>query len=173
MKDIDYIKNRLSKANLWGQLAEEAAELAQAALKMQRLEQGVNLPRKDRETCIAAVVEEHADVALCFELLEWQDKEQREQIRAAKIERWSKILQKEEENLIAETGRTKGHWLLIEQESYAEIRCSRCGNSPWKCTTLYPNHGDMAWRMLGVIREGQKVCRECGAQMTEEDNAQG
>lgn len=172
MTDMEYIRSRLTRAQLWGQLAEEAAELAQAALKMQRLEQGVNLPRKDGETCIAAVIEEHADVELLFEMLEWQDKEKREQIKAEKVKRWAKNLL-EEENLTAETGRTTGHWMLIEQASYAEIRCSHCGNSPWKCSGLYPNHGDMAWRMLGVIREGQKVCRECGAQMTEETDVRG
>lgn len=95
MDDLTVIKSHLSRAELWGQLAEEAAELAQAALKMQRLCLGRNLPRKSAEDCIAAVVEEHADVALCFEALEWQDREARRNVRNYKLHRWAEILRKE------------------------------------------------------------------------------
>ena len=88
-KNIDAIREVLDPADLWGQLAEEAAELSQAALKMQRALQGRNPPRKTLEECKADVVEEHADVALCFEILGWNDKEARATVREQKAERWA------------------------------------------------------------------------------------
>lgn len=91
MTDIDFIRYTLSDAEIWGQLAEEAAELAQAALKMQRLYTN-NRPRKDDSECRAAVIEEHADLALCFKILDWDDKEERKQIMEQKIHRWAEHL---------------------------------------------------------------------------------
>ena len=44
---MEELRGMLTPADLWGQLAEEASELAQAALKMQRLELGNNPPQED------------------------------------------------------------------------------------------------------------------------------
>lgn len=89
------ILDHLDPADIWGQLAEEAAELAQAALKMQRLLTGRNPPRLGEVKATAMVVEEHADLALCFELLSWNDKAKREKIRREKLRRWADSLQEE------------------------------------------------------------------------------
>ena len=89
MSDFDFIQVNLTQAELWGQLAEEAAELAQAALKMQRVYMTNNPPRKSLEECMASVIEEHADLALCFELLGWSDKDARKQVRKEKLARWA------------------------------------------------------------------------------------
>lgn len=86
------LRGMLTLADLWGQLAEEASELAQAALKMQRLELGNNPPRKTPQECINNVIEEHADVDFCFKLLRWDDKKEREVVQKAKAERWMSIL---------------------------------------------------------------------------------
>ena len=88
-ESVKYIQDHLTKVELWGQLAEEAAELAQAALKMQRLFLDTNKPRKDVTSCLLGVIEEHADLALCFEVLEWHDKPERDKIKNAKAERWA------------------------------------------------------------------------------------
>lgn len=178
MNDLEYIRSRLTQANLWGQLAEECTELAQAALKMQRMEQGANMPRKDRIECMQAVIEEHADVALCFEMLNWQDKEPRQDIREIKIARWAEHLKKEENQAFengrefgrweAEQGRPVAHWQLFEHESYEEIGCSRCGFTPWRCTTLYPNHEMMSERTMELIRMERKYCQICGSVMNGE-----
>ena len=67
---IAFLRENVSKSDLWGQVVEEACELAQAALKMQRLCNGTNPPRKNKLECIAAVQEEHADMELCFKILD-------------------------------------------------------------------------------------------------------
>lgn len=89
---MEELRGMLTPADLWGQLAEEASELTQAALKMQRLELGNNPPRKTPQECINNVIEEHADVALCFKLLGWNDKEKGEAIQKTKIVRWLSTL---------------------------------------------------------------------------------
>jgi len=94
----EFIQKTLSDAEKWGQLAEEAAELSQAALKMQRLYLGHNKPRKTAHACRDAVIEEHADVDLCLEVLGWSDKRQRYEIMKRKQKRWA-------ENLAAELQR--------------------------------------------------------------------
>lgn len=89
IETVQYIRDNLTEAEKWGQLAEEAAELSQAALKMQRLCMDTNKPRMEKGACIDAVIEEHADVALCFKVLAWQDKYAREQIMDEKANRWA------------------------------------------------------------------------------------
>lgn len=92
LETIKYIQVNTTEAEKWGQLAEEATELAQAALKMQRLCLQYNKPRKSMDECRAAVIEEHADLALCFEVLGWNDKTTRRQIMAEKANRWANWL---------------------------------------------------------------------------------
>ena len=62
MTDIEYIASRLSNEELLCQLAEEAAELAQAALKLRRVITGTNpTPMNYRDAC-DNLIEEIADV---------------------------------------------------------------------------------------------------------------
>lgn len=85
---LTFLANNLTQYELWGQLAEEASELAQAALKMQRQCFPHNPPRKDWAECVTDVIEEHADLALCFAVLGWNDKQERDAISVAKLARW-------------------------------------------------------------------------------------
>lgn len=64
------ITDYLSESEILAQLAEEAAELAQAALKLRRAIDGTNPTPKNREECIEDLVEEYADVAVCVNALE-------------------------------------------------------------------------------------------------------
>lgn len=89
---MEELRGMLTPADLWGQLAEEASELAQAALKMQRLELGNNPPRKTPQECINNVIEEHSDVVFCFKLLGWDDHKEMEAVQKAKAGRWVSIL---------------------------------------------------------------------------------
>lgn len=69
MDDIELIRERLSREVLLCQLAEEAAELAQAALKLRRaLVQDSPTPVTEQEA-FAGVLEEVADVSNCLEWL--------------------------------------------------------------------------------------------------------
>lgn len=64
-EDLEDIR-MLGEPALMEQLAEECSELAQAALKLARLERGENhTPKTDKE-CRAALAEKIADVALCI-----------------------------------------------------------------------------------------------------------
>lgn len=64
MTDIEYIRSRLSTSDLLVQLAEEAAELGQAAGKCYRHDRGINLPNKDKAECWKNLSEELADILL-------------------------------------------------------------------------------------------------------------
>ena len=92
IKDINYITSQVVAADLWGQLAEEASELAQAALKMQRVTMKRNPPRKTPTECMANVIEECADVRLCLDLMGVRYRDQQEEIMRAKIARWAGVL---------------------------------------------------------------------------------
>lgn len=59
----------LPKAEILAQMAEESAELAQAALKLRRVIDGTNPTPVSEEEAKAAIIEELSDVALCCKLL--------------------------------------------------------------------------------------------------------
>ena len=63
------IKEILDKTELLAQLAEESAELSQAALKLRRAIMGINPTPKSVAQCEGALDEEIADVQLCLEEL--------------------------------------------------------------------------------------------------------
>lgn len=65
-----YVFDHIGEAAALEQLAEEAAELAQAALKLARVTRGVNPTPVSREHAFDALVEELADVKLCVNVLE-------------------------------------------------------------------------------------------------------
>ena len=65
----DDVLEMIGTAALLEQLAEESAELAQAALKMARKIRNENPTPKSRADCIANLQEEIADVELCISIL--------------------------------------------------------------------------------------------------------
>lgn len=64
---LDDVRNRLSKPDIYEQLAEEAAELAQAANKMARVLRGTNPTPKTEEEALKSLIEEYSDVNLIAE----------------------------------------------------------------------------------------------------------
>lgn len=91
MTDLQIISESLSDAEKWGQLAEEAAELSQAALKMQRIFMAMNKPRKTYEECISNVYEEIADILVCLDVLGISDSaDEINRIRREKEQRWAR-----------------------------------------------------------------------------------
>ena len=92
MNHINYIQNRISRSELLAQLAEECAEMAQAALKLRRTMNDENPTPVSREDAEANLIEEHADVNLVLMALGWQDKHERQRIVGEKAERWAKRL---------------------------------------------------------------------------------
>lgn len=86
---VNYIRDQLPEEELLAQLAEEAAELAQAALKMRRVMDGRNPTPVRISEAWADLQEEIADVLNCLQVLDisTDDQEYRETIRQ-KQERW-------------------------------------------------------------------------------------
>lgn len=67
---VDYIRGKLPETELLAQLAEEAAELASAALKMRRVLDGTNPTPVRMSEAWASLQEETADVLLCLQMVE-------------------------------------------------------------------------------------------------------
>ena len=68
------ISDYLPKTEILAQLAEEASELAQAALKLRRALDGKNPTPKSVEECEANLLEETADVKVAMEAYVWNVK---------------------------------------------------------------------------------------------------
>lgn len=94
MDYLYFIQENLSQAALWGQLAEECTELAQAALKKQRLLMRENPPRKTEKEIDQAIMEEIADIDICLNVLDVFLKEEECYTKAiqTKPARWAAII---------------------------------------------------------------------------------
>ena len=90
MKDFEVIR-MLGEPALLEQLAEECSELAQAALKLARLERGENPTPKAKIDCEAALMEEIADVHLCIGVISthFECYSKLDDIEISKRERWA------------------------------------------------------------------------------------
>lgn len=85
----EYIRSRLGEPELLGQLAEEAAELTQAALKLRRAITGINPTPVSTQDALKAYQEEIADVLLCLGMLEFDPKiADTDGIMERKLQRW-------------------------------------------------------------------------------------
>lgn len=88
---IEEIREMMPLDELLAQLAEEASELAQAALKMRRTLSDVNPTPVSRRKAEEGLLEEIADVKLCLHVGGFEkvrDKIQVNRIISAKAERW-------------------------------------------------------------------------------------
>ena len=68
MNDIEYIAENLSDEDILCQIAEEAAELAQAALKLRRAITQTNPTPVSDEEAVDSIIEEYADTIGAFEI---------------------------------------------------------------------------------------------------------
>lgn len=93
--NIEYIRDKIPPKELLAQLAEEASELAKAALKLRRTYDQSNPTPVTREKAFDNVVEEIADVMLCLRVLGFDlDPEEYEDITGRKAKRWVSRLRK-------------------------------------------------------------------------------
>lgn len=93
------INDYLTTPDLLCQLAEEASELAQAALKLKRAMEGTNPTPMSVEECVANMDEEIADVSLLVDLLGYNKREHllsQGRVAYRKAERWLKRLEEAE-----------------------------------------------------------------------------
>lgn len=89
MSEIKYIREQLSKEELLCQLAEEAAELGQAALKLRRAIDGKNYTPVSVGEAIANLQEEIADVWVSLQALGLDRSILYEHNAQEKIKRWA------------------------------------------------------------------------------------
>lgn len=82
------IQDHLSQAELLAMLAEEAAELSQAALKLRRVLTGTNPTPVGANEAIARLIEEIADVDLCELQINCVDWDKVGEISKQKKARW-------------------------------------------------------------------------------------
>ena len=92
-REFYYIRECLGRTELLAQLAEESAELAQAALKFRRVLTGENPTPMTATDAIEHLTEEMADVELCISMLcgDYEEKRKAE-IKARKTTRWESRL---------------------------------------------------------------------------------
>ena len=93
--DILFVREQLQPAAMFGQLAEEAAELSQAALKLRRRLDGTNPTRVSKEDAWKQLFEEVADVWLSLKVLGLDEDsmlERYQDIQAEKVDRWADSL---------------------------------------------------------------------------------
>lgn len=120
---MDYLRGSLTAEDMWGQLAEEASELAQAALKMQRYVVGTNPPRKAFADLVSDIVEERGDVLICLELLRFGTVEDllgeggKKAYLEEKLSRWVDCIKSKQFNYANEVNR-----LISEMEKTVEQR---------------------------------------------------
>jgi NTP pyrophosphatase (non-canonical NTP hydrolase) len=91
---IEEIRDKVGEAELLAQMAEEAAELSQAALKLRRKLDGSNPTPKTERELRANLDEELADVAVCVSALELDTKWE---LMRKKICRWVERLEENDE----------------------------------------------------------------------------
>ena len=68
-KKINFIAEKVGKEEILAAVAEEATELAQAALKLRRAYDGRNYTPNTDYMCLKNMAEEMADLELCIEVL--------------------------------------------------------------------------------------------------------
>lgn len=92
MNHLDTIREHLDQPELLAQLAEEAAELGKAALKLRRVYTGVNPTPITGKEAFENLLEELADVYVCIAALGFDrsiDNMRVERTMKAKMERWA------------------------------------------------------------------------------------
>lgn len=99
-KNLDYIRSKMPIAELYAALAEEAAELAHAALKYRRTITKDNPTPKAKEEALQSFLEELADMVICLNAINLPEEHlpKIQTIELQKIERWTQRLKEKENN---------------------------------------------------------------------------
>ena len=92
--EILFVREQLSPADQFGQVAEEAVELAHAAMKMQRILTGTNPTPVTEKEAMGCCLEEICDLYNALELLKLDVSLKYEGIRKKKMARWVERIKK-------------------------------------------------------------------------------
>ena len=91
---IDYIRSQLTDGEQMAGLAEEATELAHAALKLRRYVDGSNPTPVTEKEAVDNLLEEIGDVLLCLKVLGFPvNPDNYEEAMDAKLKRWVERLE--------------------------------------------------------------------------------
>ena len=93
--EILFIRDQLSTADQFAQVAEEAVELAHAAMKMQRILTGTNPTPVTEKEAMGKVKEEICDLYNALEVLKLDVNMKYDSIRKKKMTRWVERIKKE------------------------------------------------------------------------------
>ena len=97
MSNVETVCKHLPDVELLAQLAEEAAELSQAALKLRRAIDGTNWTPRSLQECKDALAEEIADVEGVLQALDFAaplvDYDKVHMIQNQKMRRWAERLE--------------------------------------------------------------------------------
>lgn len=87
---MDYIRRMLPVEDKLTMLAEEASEVAQAVLKLNRARRGLNPTAVTKEEALSKVKEELSDLILAADVLGegWQSDPYFRAVREQKLDRW-------------------------------------------------------------------------------------
>jgi hypothetical protein len=100
LQALGFVRDTVPPGELWAQLAEEATELAHAALKLRRATGGENPTPVEYEAAFSSVMEEVADVSLMVQVLALDEKPAvTNTIRRYKLLRWRDRLQGKSEGV--------------------------------------------------------------------------
>lgn len=130
------IRDLLPETELLSQLAEEAAELAQAALKLRRALDGTNPTPKSVSECREALREEYTDVVHVGIVLNLVVNEK--QVRL-KDKRWRTRLEERGQKADDRRAETHGYWRYRGET--IGVRCSACGKWAVDSGLFCPNCG--------------------------------
>ena len=125
---IDTIRSHLDEPELLTQLAEEATELAHAALKLRRAYTGTNPTPVSSMDAYGKLLEEVADLEVCLAVLDYvgdYDTEFVRKISVEKINRWAERLTAAKDTNVP--GNIKQHRMrsnLPDKDLVAEVRSS-------------------------------------------------
>lgn len=92
--EILFVREQLSPADQFGQVAEEAVELAHAAMKMQRILNGTNPTPVTEKDAMSKLMEEICDLYNALEVLKLDVSLKYEGIRKKKMARWVERIRK-------------------------------------------------------------------------------
>ena len=127
MSDFEVICS-LEEPAMLEQLAEECSELAQAALKLARLERGENPTPKTEEECVENLLEELGDVNLCMSVVEANRGIHIRCLSVDKKARWAQHIREAR-------GETPGEKKKTRQSEFLKIfpKAVRIGGTPDFC----------------------------------------
>lgn len=143
MKNLEYVRNSLPRRVLLEGLAEECCELAQAALKSIRADDGTNPTPVSKEACLDKLNEEAGDVLMLLELLDMIPCGST--LDNPKWERWANRIKERERELI------------VNAEWVKRDRLHHCSN----CDAIRPHY----WVVDTIVHNRCMRCTECGAKM--------